>query len=285
LLALVDALVKKEGHSLAPIAVVEPSQFRCEIADSRLLDPEEPLDPGYWIRSGTRGSDRSSLKKRILSISAVILVLVALAFIFHDWLGQYVDKQSAMAYFESIRESPWLPAILTGVFILASITGVSLNVLLVAAALVLDPWLTFAAGLVGAQAGANLGFLAGRLWGKNLMHHFAPDKVKWLSKKLGERGVLSTAFLRLLPIAPFPVVNIAAGSSHMSAKIFNLGSLLGMAPGMLGVVLLADVTQKAVQKPDAWNLSLFFLVTAAFIGAVWFVRRALRKRGLAKGGV
>lgn len=107
-------------------------------------------------------------------------------------------------------------------------------------------------------------------------------KMESLSRKLGERGILSVAFLRILPIAPFPVVNLAAGSSHLGARVFNLGSLLGMAPGMLGVVLLTDVTRNAVREPGPLNLTLFFVATAAFIWVVWFVRRALRRRGMEK---
>jgi len=282
LLELVDALRKEDGHSLLPAPVVELNHMQRQLADSNLLDPEEPLDPGYWIRNRTPDSDMGSVKKRVLVIFILILGLVGLAFLFQKGVGRYVDKDSAVAYFETIRDSPWVPLILAGVFIVASISGISLNVLLVAAALVLNPWITFAAGLTGAQIGANVGFLMGRIWGRKLMRRFASERIQGLSRKLGERGVVSVAFLRIIPLAPFPVVNIAAGSSHLSARVFNLGSLLGMAPGMLGVVLLADVTQKAVRQPDPWNLSLFVLSMAAFIGAVLFVRRALRKRGMAK---
>lgn len=280
LLGLVDSLRNDGGHSLEPLAVVELTHLQRELADSKLLDPEEQIDPSHWIRSNTEASQRGSVTKRLLVISSVILGLVALAFLFREGLGGLVDKEKAMSYFGTIRDSPWSPLILTAIFLVASIAGISLNVLLVAAALVLNPWIAFGAGLVGAHAGANIGFLMGRLWGRKLMRRFAPGRIKELSRRLGERGVVSVAFFRLLPIAPFPVVNIAAGSSHLGVKVFNLGSLLGMAPGMLGVVLLADVTQTAVRQPDPWNLGLFALVTAAFIGAVWFVRRALRRRGI-----
>ncbi len=280
LLGLVDALRNDDGHSLASVAVVEMSQFQRELADSKLLDPEEQIDPSYWIRSSTEASERGSVTKRVLVVSSLILGLVALAFIFREGLGGLVDKETAMSYFTTIRDSSWSPLILTGVFLVASVIGISLNVLLVAAALVLNPWVAFGAGLVGSQMGANVGFYAGRRWGRKLMRRFAPGRIQEISRKLGERGVVSVAFFRILPIAPFPVVNIAAGSSHLGVKVFNLGSLLGMAPGMLGVVLLADVTQTAVRQPDAWNLGLFAVVTAVFIGAVWFVRRALRRRGM-----
>lgn len=282
LLGLVDALQTDGGHSLAPVPEVFQNHLQQQLADSKLLDPEEPIDPGYWIRSNTPDPDRDTVKKRILVISIVILGIVGLTLLFQESIGQFVDKERAQAYFDTIRDSPWSPLILTAVFIAASIIGVSLNVLLVASALMLNPWLTLICGLVGAQLGANVGFLMGRIWGTKLMRRFASERVQGLSRKLGERGVVSVAFLRVLPIAPFPVVNIAAGSSHLGVKVFNLGSLLGMAPGMLGVVLLADVTEKAVRQPDFWSLSLFVLVTVAFIGAVWFVRRALRRRGITK---
>lgn len=279
LIALVDGLRSEDRHSLVPVPESDLNLLQKKLADSKLLDPEDPVDPSQWLQMETPDEFVNVTKKRILVIALSILALVTLTILFQKFLGDYVDKETATSYFKTIQESLWSPGILMLVFLLASVTGVSLNVLLVAAALVFNPWMVFGTAVIGAHAGANVAFLAGKLWGQKLVKRFGGDRVAGLSRKLGERGVFSVALLRLLPIAPFPVVNVVAGSSHMSARIFNLGSILGMAPGMFVVVLLAELTKDAVREPNAVNVVSLLVLVLFFLGAVVFARRAIRKRG------
>jgi uncharacterized membrane protein YdjX (TVP38/TMEM64 family) len=45
--------------------------------------------------------------------------------------------------------------------------------------------------------------------------------------------VLAVIVIRMLPIAPFAIVNMIAGASHLRIKDFVLGTMLGMLPGTL----------------------------------------------------
>ena len=46
------------------------------------------------------------------------------------------------------------------------------------------------------------------------------------------KGVVAVAMIRMVPIAPFSIVNVVAGASKLSLRDFMLGTVLGMAPGI-----------------------------------------------------
>ncbi|MFK7851666.1 MAG: TVP38/TMEM64 family protein [Akkermansiaceae bacterium] len=218
-------------------------------------------------------------KRRALLLGVLILFLVGLTILYQKVLNQYLNQEILNSYYELFRYSPWSPLILFLIFVFASLTGVSLNVLLVTAGVVFNPWLVFVTGFSGSLLGANGAFFIGKVFGARLVRRFGNEKIGALSNKLGHQGVISVAFLRLIPIAPFPVVNVVAGSSKLGAKIFNYGSSLGMAPSMLVVIFMANFAGKTVREPSAWNIGWLLGFLAIFLGGVWLVRRSTKGRG------
>jgi len=90
--------------------------------------------------------------------------------------------------------------------------------------------------------------------------------------------------LRVIPVAPFTVINLAAGASHIRFRDFALGSLLGMAPGILALTLFSDQVVEVLRTPDlARHALLLTLAVAVGIGtwlfSRWLLKRQKRKRG------
>lgn len=275
--SVIDSLDQGNGHTLSPLRYGCENDAQRKLADSKLLDPEEPIDPGHWIRKAVPKPSRESTSRNIMQVSILIAVCLGLAALLSWGWGKVIDKETAISLLEGIRDSAWSPVILTGIFLAVGLLGISLNVLLVASTIVLNPWIAFATGLTGGLLSADIAFLIGKRWGQPLLHKFPSNQVDAINEKLTKHGILPVALLRLLPIAPFPVVNIAAGSSQLSLRNFNIGSVIGMAPGMLGVVLLADRTLAAVKEPSAFSIGLLIAVGVLMVGVIWFIRRTLRK--------
>ena len=80
----------------------------------------------------------------------------------------------------------------------------------------------------------------------------------WLG--IAKRGILAVVVIRMLPVAPFTVVNIVAGASQISLRDFLVGTLLGMAPGICATVLFVDGVTDAVRSPDFGNLTFLAIV-------------------------
>ncbi|MAS93360.1 MAG: hypothetical protein CMO55_09210 [Verrucomicrobiales bacterium] len=276
----VDRLMNEEGKSLATIRYGVDSGIAKRLADSQLLDPDEPLDPRTWINHRISEEERPSLKRRILTITSIIAVGLLLVGLLKWGWGEVIDKEKATAFLEDVKEMPYAPLVLLAVFVVSGISGISLNLILVAATVVFGPWTAFLCGYFGGHVSALLGFGAGRTFGKPLVRKIGSRSLGHLDEHLKRRGVLSVAVIRLLPVAPFVVVNVAAGASKLNFQSFNWGTLAGMFPGMLAVVVLTHQIDQAVTDPGWKNfgyLAAAIVVTGLVFAALWKTLGSRRK--------
>jgi uncharacterized membrane protein YdjX (TVP38/TMEM64 family) len=79
----------------------------------------------------------------------------------------------------------------------------------------------------------------------------AGSQVNRISHKLADRGLLTTITLRIVPVAPFPVINLIAGVSKVRPRDFALGSLIGLLPGVLVSAVLTDRVVASLRDPSA----------------------------------
>ena len=84
--------------------------------------------------------------------------------------------------------------------------------------------------------------------------------------------------LRLLPIAPFTVVNLAAGASEIRTRDYLLGSLLGMAPGIVLMTVFGDRLGAWLRHPDMSNLVVVVIIAVLALVLTWALRRWSRRR-------
>lgn len=269
------ALSTADRNGLRPLSFGCTSELQRQLADSRILDPDEPLDPGYWLqRTVPVHARRAVLNRLTLTTAGLVAVIIVGVAVSQGELSIF-QEDSFRRYLSGIRDSAWSPLILFLLFFAGGLIGVSINLLLVVATLVLGAIQALVAGIVGAQCSALIGFLIGRYVGRPLATRLSSKNVAAISRWIGRLGIPGLALVRLVPIAPFVVVNLVAGSSHLSWKTFHWGTLLGLIPGMLMVVLLTDRTSAVVQDPD-WGSGLTLAALGALaLGAFIFVKRKL----------
>lgn len=266
---------KESGHWLAPLSYGCESELQRKLADTQLLDPEDPIDPEFLLRKELGEDERPFVWRRALKILASIVAALVLGFgVYWAW-GAFLDEKAAKDYLAMVKESAWAPVIVFLIFTLGGAMGVPLNFMLVTTAIVLGSRFAMLYGISGALVSSCIGFYMGNLLGKPLIRRFGSDSVEAVSRKLGERSFRSVAFIRLIPVAPFFIVNMVAGASHLKFKQYLIGTVLGMAPGMSAVVLLADRAEAAARDPRLENLLTLAAVLAAIVGAVIYLRHAL----------
>ena len=84
--------------------------------------------------------------------------------------------------------------------------------------------------------------------------------------------------LRIVPVAPFAVINLVAGASHIRLRDFALGTLVGLLPGITVIALFADGLVNSIRDPDtnsfAWLVGavLVIIVTMPWL-LKWLNRR------------
>jgi phospholipase D1/2 len=88
---------------------------------------------------------------------------------------------------------------------------------------------------------------------------------------------MAIAVVRLLPIAPFSIVNAVAGASRIRLREFLLGTLLGMLPGITATVIFVDRVAAAVTDPGLDTFLMLAGFAALIIAIALFVHKRLVK--------
>jgi uncharacterized membrane protein YdjX (TVP38/TMEM64 family) len=77
-------------------------------------------------------------------------------------------------------------------------------------------------------------------------------------------------------VAPFAVFNLVAGSTHLGARQFLVGSLLGLTPGLGAITLFSSSLWEALTEPSWMSISIAIGVGLGLVGAAWLAKRWLR---------
>jgi uncharacterized membrane protein YdjX (TVP38/TMEM64 family) len=158
-------------------------------------------------------------------------------------------------------------------YALASLVFVPITFLIVATAVVLPPVEAALYALLGTMAASVASFGLGRWVGRDLVRRAAGRRLNEISRRIGRQGVLAVASVRLVPLAPFTLVNLVAGASHVRFRDFLLGTVLGVAPGILGIVLLETTLEDLVRGPDLGGILAVALVTTGLVLLFALARR------------
>lgn len=142
---------------------------------------------------------------------------------YHEQLTQAVAANSLRAAFVYVGVAMAIAAFSVPVSALMTMVGGYL----------FGPWLGPMLAVGGAATGSIVVFLAAR----TALHDFFLARFGTVARRL-EEGFRRNSFsylmsLRILPVVPFPVVNIVAGLLGMRLDRYLLASLVGMAPGAI----------------------------------------------------
>ena len=85
--------------------------------------------------------------------------------------------------------------------------------------------------VVAATVGATLAFLVTRYLLRDAILKRFGAKLEGLNRELEQRGWNYLLFLRLVPLFPFFLINLAAGLTRLPLRVFVLGTLVGIIPG------------------------------------------------------
>jgi uncharacterized membrane protein YdjX (TVP38/TMEM64 family) len=213
---------------------------------------------------------------------AVILAGFALAvvglLITTPFLGAHGARE-ARVWLAAVR-GPWaLPAVI-GVFALLAFVGAPQVALIAAAVVVFGPVRGALYSWVGTMASALVGFAIGRLVGPRALASVASGRLDRFIAALGENGFFASLSVRLVPLAPFVIVNLAAGVTAMRLLDFAGGTALGIIPKIVLTAFAGESVLRALRRGDAGAIALavgavILLLAAGFLAQRWIrLRRA-----------
>jgi len=212
-------------------------------------------------------------------LSAYVLALVGLTVVARDpaW-AHWFDPHWLSQQGHALLALPLGPLAVVAGYVLLVLMAVPVLALIVVGATVFGPWPGMAYSLVGMVTGATVAFAFGRFTGAQGMDRLTQGRLSLLSRHLHQRGLLTVALVRFMPVAPFMVVNLAAGALRVKPRDFVFGSALGLLPGTVLISLFTDRLLSAWQLPSM-PLSVCLGLLAVVLLAVggWWWRRSQRR--------
>ena len=178
-------------------------------------------------------------------LGALVFVSLALAWSFSP-LREYLNLSMVVGRLRNFAQGEEFLTLSLG-FALALILVVPLMFLSVVTVVALGPFKGFLCVMIGAQIAAAVSFGIGLLLGRNVLRMMGGARINRLSAKLGDKGFLAILVARLVPIAPFAVINMFAGATHIRLFDLLLGTFLGMAPGTLFISFFTDKIVSSIQ--------------------------------------
>ena len=128
-----------------------------------------------------------------------------------------------------------------------------------------------------------LTFYLGRIFGQHLVDRISPRLHRW-SVSLAEKGVLAVVTVRVLPVAPFTIVNMVAGATRIRAKDFAVGTIIGELPGLIALSIFVDQITTTIKSPGPGSYAVLAVTAVAIIAIAWMLRHWLTKRTGAQHG-
>ena len=152
-----------------------------------------------------------------------------------------------------------------------------MTILILATAATFGPVKGGLCSALGIAVSAPVTYWIGIRFGQDALVRFLGARWETVRERLRNRGVLAVAAIRVLPLAPFSLINLAAGASGIRFVDFLLGTMLGMLPGLVVVSAMGDRIVAIVSDPSLTQVGLFALSVVAWI-AVSFGAQALASR-------
>lgn len=241
------------------------------------LQPRLSTPIYYFTLTTPLTEDQAVSKKRIALLLTVLAVLVSLAAAW-AWspLKHWLDVQRIVAALQLWGQS-YGPVFGTLVITVALICAIPLSFLTVVTIVAFGPLQGFIITLISAVLAAAITFELGKALGHDVVVRMGGERVNTISSRLGKNGLLAVVAIRLVPIAPFAIVNMVTGTSHIRRRDMILGTAIGMTPGTLIMVLFIDQILAALLQPSGTTGALVALAIVLILLGGFAFRKWSRK--------
>jgi len=275
-------------HSALPRQLLElpaPELTEAKLAMASVGDPGSPLAleriveqvaPEVKMKKGFK------VRKALYILGGVIAAAVVLALLWtRTPLADWVTRENAAQIADWFAQRWWAPVLVVLAYTPASFIMFPRWIITMTAVLAFGPW----HGLVYAFAGVIIAgictFLPGRMVSRDTIRRLAGKRLKPLTHFTERKGLVAVTILRLMPIAPFPIVNLVMGAMRVKLWHFVVGTIIGMMPGMLAATVLSEQLAAALEDPTRVNFWLVGAAVLVIFTVVFFGQRYMRRHGAA----
>ena len=269
-------------HSKRTLCTLEPTvapELDALIPQEALFDPERPIEPDELV---TQFVPREASKPLPARLAGLGMLAIALALLATAWratpLREWVNLESLLRLAHELEGFPFAPLAVLGSYVVAGLLVVPVTLLIAVTGIVFGPLQGSAYAIAGTLLSAAATYGVGHWLGREAVQRMVGSRVNRLSQRIARRGILAMVVVRILPVAPFSVVNVVAGASHIRFRDYLIGTTIGMAPGITLTVTFVHHLAEAARQPSVGTVAVLAVVALSIIGLALGLQRLLKRK-------
>lgn len=215
---------------------------------------------------------------RALAVSFLLFGGVGLVFLFGARVLGF-DGEATVEQWLGSASGAWALPVAVLAFAALAFVGVPQFMLIAAAVVAFGPWTGLVYSWIGTMVSALIGFWLGRVAGARTLATLSSEGLKQFMALVGRNGFLASLIVRLVPSAPFIVVNMAAGVTPMRLRDFAAGTGLGVVPKIALTAFAGNsIIQVLKGEGGAGHVLLLVGIGALWLALGWHARKWLKAR-------
>jgi len=211
------------------------------------------------------------MKARLIRLLTLVAVIAGIVVLY-----QFRDQIDATALEQWVNDAGVAgPLVFMLIYIIGTVLFFPGAVLTLAGGAIFGPvWGTFY-NLTGATIGAALAFLLSRYLASDWVEKKTAGRLAKLKEGVEDEGWRFVAFVRLVPLFPFNVLNYALGLTRIRFSHYVITSYICMLPGAIAYTYLGYAGREAIAGGE--GLIQKGLLALALLAMSVFIPRIIRK--------
>jgi len=214
-----------------------------------------------------------------IAIIGVAVICAAVLLWRYTPLVQWADADRVAQGMTALRDSAWAPLIVIALFVLGGLTVFPLTLLITATAIVFEPSVAVVISIAGALANALTLYAVGRWLIGGTMRSAFGAQIDRLTGALDRSGIIAVAAIRMVPIAPYSLVNLAAGSIGVRLRDYTIGTFLGVLPGTIALTAFGHQLREIIERPTVLNVALLLAIVGGWIALSLLLQQWVARHG------
>jgi phospholipase D1/2 len=277
LIETVTRLMNSE-RTLRPLTA-EPADWSDRLAPAlNVFDPEKPIDPARLVDELVPDDLQPAGRHSILKLGIILLLLLGLSAAW-QWgpLSNWLNAETLSSWGSLLRESSMAFVAVPMAYVIGSLMMAPVTLMIGATALIFDPFTSVIYALAGCLASAAVIYGLGRTIRRDTLRRISGSWLNNISRHLSKRSFLTIASMRLIPMAPFPLMNLVLGACRVRFSHYMLGTLIGMAPGIIAISVFAGSLLDAIRNPGVASYASLGIIAVVIGLAFFYIKRNFRE--------
>ena len=240
------------------------------------FDPEKPIAPDEMVAQLVPREAHKPLPRRLIGLGTFAIVLAALAIAWR-WtpLREWINLDSMVELARQLKALPFTSIAVIGSYVIAGLLMIPVMLLIAVTGIVFGPVEGFFYAMAGTLLSGATTYGVGWWLGRDTVRRMVGTRINRLSKHIAKQGILAMVIIRMLPVAPYTVVNMIAGASHIRFRDYMIGTAIGMLPGIALTVTFVHNLAQAIRNPSPGTIAILAMVAVLLVGVAMGLQRVL----------